>query len=199
MKRKKGPSKKGPPFERDTCRELSRWWLDNEREDIFWRTSGSGARATTRRKQGKKTRYEYGDISFRDPVGKLFIDYFLIELKRGYTKDISVLDMVDKASGKDTVLLQWWKKAEDEKKFAERKYSIIIFRRNSRVSCIMMEGKLFNIFQNECGEFYSDEIIIYRTKKRLTIITLRDFFDWVSPATIMELARESNLINENRK
>jgi len=39
---------KGGEFERDISRFLSRWWTYGERDDVFWRTSASGARATTR-------------------------------------------------------------------------------------------------------------------------------------------------------
>lgn len=77
--------KKGSEFEREISKRLSLWWSDGKRDDIFWRTSGSGARATTRRKKSQKTAYEYGDITFTDPDGKPFIDYFLVELKRGYS------------------------------------------------------------------------------------------------------------------
>jgi len=41
---------KGSSFEREICTILSKWWTNNERDDVFWRTAGSGARATTRSK-----------------------------------------------------------------------------------------------------------------------------------------------------
>lgn len=78
-------SSKGAAFEREVCKQLSLWWTHGESDAVFWRSSGSGARATTRMKQNKKTPYEYGDVSFTDPIGKPFIDYFLVELKRGYS------------------------------------------------------------------------------------------------------------------
>lgn len=75
---------KGGQFERDFSRDLSLWWTKGKRDDIFWRTAGSGARATVRTKQGKSTAGQYGDITATDPVGKLLIDNILFELKNGY-------------------------------------------------------------------------------------------------------------------
>jgi len=191
-------SKKGSAFERDTCRELSLWWSDGERDDIFWRTSGSGARATTRRKQEKRTAYEAGDVGFRCPTGKLFVDFFLLELKRGYSNKISILDILDKYSGKKPLLLQWWGKAEEERKSIKRQFSLIIFRRNSRRTCMLMDLKLYNLFQDQCGDFFSDVIFINRVTFQWVVISLVDFFNWVSPSTVKELARESNLIRESK-
>jgi len=177
-------SAKGSSFEREICKQLSYWWSDDERDDIFWRTSGSGARATTRRKTNKKTRYEYGDVSFTDPVGQPLIDTFLIELKRGYSNFISVLDLLDKKAGKDALLLEWWKKAEEERKFAKRKYSIIIFRRNRKETCVLMDIELYIKLEQQCGDTEKNNIKIEITKNVFEVILLSDFFDWVSPASI---------------
>jgi len=77
---------KGSAFERDVCKQLSLWWTHNERDDVFWRTSTSGARATTRRKAGLSTFGQYGDVQATDPIGQPLIDMFIIEIKRGYPK-----------------------------------------------------------------------------------------------------------------
>jgi len=181
-------NKKGPNFERDICKQLSLWWTDGERDDVFWRTSGSGARATTRRKKDIKTKYEYGDVAFTDPVGQPLIDTFLIELKRGYTNGISVLYLLDKKAGNDALLLEWWKKAEEERKFAKRKYSIIIFRRNKREACILMERSLADILESECGNDSMLYITInLKTKDMFDIFLLSDFLNWVSAETIKNL------------
>jgi len=180
-------SSKGSSFEREICKQLSLWWTDNKRDDIFWRTSGSGARATTRRKTNKKTRYEYGDVSFTDPIGKFLIDTFLIELKRGYTNGISLLDFLDKKTGKDTLLLEWWKKAEEERKYAKRKYSLIIFRRDRKEACILMERSLAGKLEYECGKVPIRWICINLETKdvmKFDIFLLSDFFKWISPAII---------------
>jgi hypothetical protein len=63
-------SKKGSAFERSTLKELSTWFSKGERDDIFWRTAGSGARATTRAKTGKMTADSAGDITAIHSSGK---------------------------------------------------------------------------------------------------------------------------------
>ena len=60
---------KGGNFERDICKALSLWYTYGEDDNIFWRTSGSGNRATVRTKKGQKTKYDYGDITFSNPDG----------------------------------------------------------------------------------------------------------------------------------
>ncbi len=59
---------KGSNFEREICKLLSLWWTNDKRDDIFWRTSGSGARATTRSKTKQKTFGQYGDVQATDPI-----------------------------------------------------------------------------------------------------------------------------------
>ncbi|MBM3120244.1 MAG: hypothetical protein FJ006_12010, partial [Chloroflexi bacterium] len=60
-------SSKGASFERDISRQLSLWWTHGERDDVFWRSSMSGGRATVRAKKGQKTAYQNGDITATDP------------------------------------------------------------------------------------------------------------------------------------
>ena len=93
-KRKGRGMAKGSSFERDICKQLSLWWTDGERDDVFWRTSGSGARAKVRSKTGDKTFGQHGDVQATDPIGQPLIDLCSIELKRGYNKAI-INDFID--------------------------------------------------------------------------------------------------------
>ena len=88
-------SNKGSAFERDVCRVLSLWWTHNERDDVFWRTSGSGARAKTRSKKEQQTFGQYGDVQATDPIGQPLIDLCTIELKRGYS-NVDLTYILDK-------------------------------------------------------------------------------------------------------
>jgi len=72
---------KGSSFERCMCRAFSKWWTNNVRDDIYWRTAGSGAMATTRRKHGRTAVIGAGDMGIVDPIGKPFLDKFFIEFK----------------------------------------------------------------------------------------------------------------------
>ena len=100
-------SQKGSAFERWVCVELSKWWTDGERDDIFWRSSGSGARAATRSKKGRQTRNHYGDITVSDPIGQPLLDLFTIELKRGYSSR-TIHDLLDKSDGMARQTYEEW-------------------------------------------------------------------------------------------
>jgi hypothetical protein len=78
-------SGKGSGFERDISKQLSLWWSGGERDDLMWRTSQSGGRATQRAKQAVRTKYGYGDLTFTDPIAKPLFDLLVISAKRGYT------------------------------------------------------------------------------------------------------------------
>ena len=78
-------STKGFAYEREICKLLSLWWTDGERDDIFWRSSGSGARATTRRKKGKTTANSSTDVVYLDRIGRPLTELLTIEIKRGYS------------------------------------------------------------------------------------------------------------------
>lgn len=74
---------KGAAFEREICKKLSSWWTYDDRDDVFWRSSQSGGRATVRFRKGKSTAGSYGDICALDPIGEPLLKIFTIELKRG--------------------------------------------------------------------------------------------------------------------
>jgi len=148
-----GKSLKGGEFEREISKQLSLWWTEDLRDDIFWRTSQSGGRATQRQKSGKSTAGSYGDLTFIDDDGKPFIDYFLLELKRGYTKDIELLSFVDYKSL--SVVFKWLEKAEGEKRYAKRQSVMLIVRRNRKETFVIFPwsdyGKAVRTFGQNKG------------------------------------------------
>lgn len=87
-------SRKGGQFERDTCRQISLWWSKGKRDDLSWRSHGSGARATARAKRGKTTKGQYGDICATDSSIIPLFETLVIELKTGY-KDQTITNIVD--------------------------------------------------------------------------------------------------------
>ncbi len=86
MKNHNKGKEKGNRFERWFCQVLSLWISDGKDDDIFYRTDSSGARATIRAKQGKKTKNSLGDVCCNDPKYMWFIDNVVVELKCGYKK-----------------------------------------------------------------------------------------------------------------
>lgn len=95
---------KGSEFERAFSKELSLWWTDGERDDIFWRSSQSGGRATTRAQRGRRTATQSGDICAIDPIGQPLIAVMTLELKRGY-RDANPATLVTRAT---TAAQQVW-------------------------------------------------------------------------------------------
>lgn len=182
--KKGGGHQKGSNFERDMARKLSLWWtqdFEEPRDDIFWRTSGSGARATTRTKLQKKTAYEYGDIGFRDPIGKPLIDCMLIECKKGYSKDVDILDLFH--NEEKALLFLWWKKALKEMESAGRKNCMLILARNRRSEVCFINKSFFEERSHISGNFPGNRIEIFYANS-LVVIRLEDFFEWIDPVTI---------------
>ena len=184
--KRKGNSGKGSSFEREIAKKLSLWWTEGERDDVFWRTSQSGGRSTTRAKSGKTTAGSAGDLTYLDEIGKPFIDTFLIELKRGYTKDIDILPILDNTSRKRApMLLQFWEQAERDRKLNNRKHSLVIFKRDKQQTCILFDPALESQIQDFDCLFCEDYIEINIRKYSLLIVAkLDDFLNWVSPAII---------------
>lgn len=176
---------KGGNYERKLCKRFGLWWtqdLDTPRNDIFWRTSQSGGRATQRQKKGVKTAYQYGDMTFTDPIGKPLIDLFLFEFKKGYN-DMDVLDIIDSRQ-KKPLLLKFWDKAEQDRKACGRPYSILIVKRDHKKSFVVIESSLLGILEDHCGVWKDKMLIIKDWGLRLAVLRLDKFLDWLHPDTI---------------
>lgn len=142
-------SGKGTAFERGFCRRLSLWWtqdLPEPRDDVFWRTSNSGGRATTRDKQGKTTRNQHGDVGANDPIGQPLIDLICWELKRGYNAH-TLQDLLDRpAKGAKPKYLEWIEKAERTRKASGARYWALVVRRDRREPLFVCSYSLFDVF-----------------------------------------------------
>jgi len=193
---KKGTgSQKGSAFERDVACQLSLWWtqdLDKPRDDVFWRTSVSGARATSRSKKQKKTAYDYGDITFRDPIGKPLIDCFLIECKRGYSYKTNALDFFESKS----LLFNWIDKIIIDSKQAGRKNWLLILSRNRRQTIIFMNSNFFGS-QFSWSGFFPRKTIEFSDPKietsNATAIKFEDFLKWINPVDIISFKGIQNV------
>lgn len=174
---------KGGYFEREIARILSLWWTDGDRDDIFYRSHSSGARFTQRKKSGKDTALQGGDITASDPIGEPLIKAWSIEVKTGYgtpTKSginrWDVLDFID-SQQKKPVLEKMWNQSDRDAKLTSRE-PVLIFRRNGRIPCIMFRSmyilKLRDLFGDNMG-FH----IIVRTTFNTVLMSLSDFMEWI--------------------
>ncbi len=89
---------KGADFERRVAKHLSLWWTGGKHDDTIWRTSQSGGRATVRRRQGKRTSGQAGDLCSTDPASRGLFRLFAFELKVGYHQ-VTINDLIDRPPG----------------------------------------------------------------------------------------------------
>lgn len=179
---------KGSAFEREICKKLSLWWSGGERDDIFYRTSASGARWTARKKTGKTTVNEQGDMSYSDPSGKLLMDNWSVEMKTGYAKGRSasgsrihwcVLDIID---GKENqpMLVKFWKQTADG---AGDKEPVLIFRRNQKQTCIVISHMYYMDLVSHFGSMIHGSVRVdlsdYHFDYVVVIMKLDHFLDWI--------------------
>lgn len=144
---------KGGAFEREMCSKMSLWYTDGERDDIFYRTGGSGGRATMRRKVGKTTEGQAGDLTYTDPIGKPLVDRWNIEFKTGYSSRSKTkkgervtnwgpLDILDSRQNKSMLVKLWEECVVDAE--ATNRDPILIFRRPGRKPCICFTQEVRN-------------------------------------------------------
>lgn len=135
MKRVGGKAK-GNGFEREICTLLSKWWTEEERDDIFWRSTISGGRATRRAKSGKRTEGQYGDVQAVDPIGLPLTRLLTIEIKRGY-KNASFGDLLDLGPKKKTIWHDWVEQARRESEQAKSFAWLLIVKRDFRQTVVV--------------------------------------------------------------
>lgn len=186
--------KKGSNFERQTCKQLSLWWTDGKDDDVFWRSQTSGARATTRRKQGKRTSGNYGDIAVTDPIGTPLLDLVTIELKRGYNK-WTLHDLLDRPrSAAQQKLEEWIEQALDAWLESGSFSWLLIVKRDQREPYVVMPYFLYEAMGIEFRPYWFIRQNIRTTnevlKAELVVTTLKQFLKTVTPAHIRRLVME---------
>lgn len=176
-----GGSKKGGRFERQICKDLSQWWAG--RDDIFWRSAGSGSRAKTRGRAGKSTMGQHGDISATDPIGAPLIDAFTIEIKCGYPKQ-TIHDLMD-GEAKSHQLLQWIEQVRESCEQSGSYTWMLIHKRDRRNALVFMPMEALNALLKAGLD------VLNLHTMRLPIFTvymvqLKDVLQWVSPVRLRE-------------
>lgn len=142
---------KGAQFEREMCKAFSLWWTKGKRDDIFWRTSNSGGRATARAKKSLETKWQYGDMGFIDPIGESLIHTVVFEFKRGY-QTANLHDFFDNPEGNPKRQRTWerwiFKAIEDAERAGDslghKMHWMIIHRRNGRVPICVMPAEIIS-------------------------------------------------------
>jgi len=164
MKSKKrvNSMRKGSSFEKEICKQLSLWFSHDEREDLFYRTAGSGARSTSRAKRGKTTANSAGDIGYLDASGKPLMEAITFELKCGYN-NTDTTSLIDTAPGrKRPQLLEFIEQAVDSAKNAQSKYWAVIHKRNGKQALIHFPMSMWQQIQ---------ELVVNRGNLQITYVS----------------------------
>lgn len=197
-----GGSKKGSPFEREVCKTLSLWWTEGKRDDVFYRTGGSGGRATKRGRIGKTTVNHDGDVQASDPVGIPLMRLMAIEIKRGYNST-TLQDIVDaphpRIGTKPPVptWVQWFQQAQESARHARATGWAVIARRDKRRTVICLSEAVW------LALFYGQPILRQAFKWRIhlnypknatgtdnvVLVRLEDFLILVSPQHVRNCER----------
>lgn len=188
---------KGGEYERTVCKQLSSWWTSHERDDVFWRSSNSGGRATIRSRKGKTTHGSYGDIVALDPVGKPLLELFTIELKRGYPKG-APWEMVEKTRSDVPKQFELFvSQAMAAAHAAGSKTWLLIHRRDKCQALLYCSAKTMERLEEKRGmplsaprvEFFLEVRADKKTTRtcRIACVPLDTFFAEVSPKYITEL------------
>lgn len=192
-----GWGSKGSAFEREICKKLSLWWTGNARDDIYWRSSQSGGRATQRLKSGRSTFGSYGDIAFVDPIGEPLLRLFTIELKRGrshgHPEDLMDCAKSDKQKPFESCLMQ----AYTAHQAAGSRAWMLICRRDCKIA--MVYFPTFILVEMEQGQ----DIVLGRSARydlwiktgvednclrfRFVGVPLDRFLEYVTPGEIVSL------------
>jgi hypothetical protein len=124
---------KGGAFERKICVALSQAMTNDERKDLFWRTSMSGGRATImNRVPGQRNISQTGDISAIDPLGNWLTDQMLIECK--HHRDVQFNHYLLNRGGK---IADWIKTAKQQ---AGSKRYALIFKQNNMPTLVFTDA-----------------------------------------------------------
>ena len=184
MAKRKNSGKKGSAFEREICKSLSFWLTNGKRDDIFWRTAGSGARAETRKKVGKETAFQNGDLAFIDPIGETYLRFFFVEIKKGYNKHLDILSFVDKA-GKHQILKAWLNKACKQRRPGQ--IIQLIVKRDLRKTFVVIESVCFVLLENQIGVYPYRSIQINDNGFDVMVLNYDEFYTWFKPEHLKRL------------
>ena len=152
---------KGSGFERLVCRKLSLWVSQGKNEDLFWRSSLSGGRATVAQRKGRNVR-QAGDICAVSPEGHVLTDVYFVECKNYRNLGIGHFLVADRGP-----LVKFWKIACKEAKKYNRKPMLIAKQSGLPVLVVVNIGHLSRFsglysirpFGVDCDVYLFDDLL----------------------------------------
>lgn len=185
--------RKGGAFERLIASKLSEWWTNGKHDDYFWRSAGSGGRATVRGRRGKNTSGHASDIAatcgYAEPLTKLLV----FEAKRGYSKD-TIHDIFDHHPDRKslTQYQEWFEQATLAAKYGKVPFWMVIHQRNGRDIMSYVPAKLIKLLQEVgCAVSGSVHFVRHRDREALSVVgmQLSYFFDRVCRMDVLAVLR----------
>jgi hypothetical protein len=173
-----GKSNKGGAWERQFSKILSLWWSNGEDDSWFWRTGGSGSRATQRAKKGKTTANGAGDICAQTPKAQELMNHLCIENKRGYNA-VSLSDLLDNNGGQ---MLKFVEQAKKAASLSGAEYWAVAHKRDRREAVLI----------TNCPHFAqpTSPVIIHRTESPLDFIYMLRLTDALCSESRERIIRE---------
>lgn len=183
---------KGSNFERKICVALSKWWSDGESDTVFWRSAGSGARATTRHRKGMNTENGEGDVVYSDASGKLFTDAFCIELKCGYG-DWSLTDFLE-TNQKETQFSKFWKQANESASNTLGAKPMLIYKRDRKNVMVVISYASFLMLSLIYGVGLSclSHIELCQNNNKIVVFRFDELFSFMSASIMKEFLEKEN-------
>jgi hypothetical protein len=191
----KNNARKGFAYERSLCVRLSLWWSKGEHSDLFWRTSGSGGRAT--RRKGKRTSGQHDDITSTHPSSAPFSDLIFVEAKKGYPEE-TIGEIIDKTCKGLREMEEWFIKAQRQSEEAGKAGWMVIHRRDRKKEMCYVDRGLWTELNGGNADNpgvrpylqvcldYGD---VYDGMIQVVVMRLKDFLGVITPETIRDCAR----------
>ncbi len=168
-----GGKRKGGSYEREICELLSLWVSEGVDTDLFWRSAGSGSRATNRKSRGLQAN-QTGDITSVDPKGTALTTKFFIECK--FYKNLQ-LDSLIYGTPKDSSVLEFWTKTKEDSQFFHKR-PIIIMRQNNKKDLIGLDWAIYDQM-TACN--YPLKPLASYPYRLLHLFFLDEFLEYVDP------------------
>lgn len=119
-----GGHSKGADFEREIVKKLSLWASSGARQDIFWRSPGSGSRHTA--VGNKDAAAHAGDICATHELGRLFCEHVIVECKSYKRWDWRGFLLTNRGE-----LHTFWEKLSEQARNTQR-FPILIAKENGQ-------------------------------------------------------------------
>lgn len=176
---------RGSQWERDVCKDLSKWIQGTEKPYIFWRGRGSGATFTRNDVVGETFA---GDIYHIREEGKFLVDRFVIECKSGYPK--SSLDNHLKYNKKDYIKDFWVQVCNDSIKI--QKLPMLIYKKKGfSTPWVGINPFCYNQLQHFLQNFRFVHIRYDDDLDDIYFFEMKEFFDNINNNIIKNLTLEN--------